>query len=75
MTAHNGAYVVPRAAIGKKQYRYRETTYRISVRKVSAGDAAITVSVDGVLQSEPTIPLADDRADHRVEITVLNQKR
>jgi len=53
-------------------YRYRETLYHITVRQVS-DDNGIAVSVDGVVQSEPAIPLADDRLDHQVEVTVQKQ--
>jgi len=31
------------------------------------------VSVDGVAQSEPAIPLVDDRREHRVEVVLQQQ--
>ena len=55
----------------KLHYRYRETLYHITVRQTD--DDGITVSMDGIVQSEPVIPLADDRLDHQVEVTVQKQ--
>jgi cellobiose phosphorylase len=54
-------------------YRYRQTVYHITVRQTSGAQAAMTVSVDGVVQSEPAIPLLDDRREHQVEVK-LQQK-
>ena len=56
-------------------YRYRETVYHITVRQTSGADAGMAVSVDGVVQSDPTIPLVDDRREHQVEVSLQNQKR
>jgi len=56
------------------QYRYRETLYRINLRQIPGANAAMSVRVDGVTQSEPAIPLADDRRDHLVEVTVVVKK-
>jgi len=55
----------------KLHYRYRETMYHITVRQAFA--AGMTVSVDGVVQAEAYISLANDRLEHRVEVTL--QKR
>jgi cyclic beta-1,2-glucan synthetase len=55
-------------------YRYRETCYRINVRRIEAeGDeelAAPSVMVDGVAQGGNFIVLADDRQEHHVEMRV-----
>ncbi|MBI3545314.1 MAG: cyclic beta 1-2 glucan synthetase, partial [Gammaproteobacteria bacterium] len=51
----------------KIHYRYRETIYHITVVRASA-EAATRVTVDGLVQSEPTIPLVDDRHEHMVEV-------
>jgi cellobiose phosphorylase len=59
----------------KLRYRYRETSYHISVRQSSGTQAAITVSVDGVVQVEPRILLHDDRTDHQVEVSLQRQNR
>jgi cellobiose phosphorylase len=48
-------------------YRYRETEYHITFVQ---GDQArpVTVTVDGALQTEPVVPLVDDRKAHSVEV-------
>jgi len=52
-------------------YRYRDTTYRISVRNSGSGGHEVTrVSCDGVDQPDKTIPLRDDGASHVVEVDV-----
>jgi hypothetical protein len=55
------------------RYRHRDTVYHISVRQSSAGDAGVRVSVDGVVQSEPTILLLDDRREHQAEVLLQAQ--
>jgi cyclic beta-1,2-glucan synthetase len=50
------------------RYRYGETVYHITVRQTSAAESGVAVSVDGVAQPEPTIPLIDDRREHHVEV-------
>ncbi|MEO8746530.1 MAG: glycosyl hydrolase family 65 protein, partial [Rhodanobacter sp.] len=49
-------------------YRYRDTLYRIEVRQVDAGIPG-TATLDGVVQADGSIPLADDGAEHEVELT------
>jgi cellobiose phosphorylase len=51
-------------------YRYRETVYRITVRQTFGAHAGMTVSVDGVVQSDPAILLVDDRREHQVEVNL-----
>jgi hypothetical protein len=51
-------------------YRYRETVYHINVLQVSTGSGEMSVSIDGVEQQDKTIPLMDDRREHRVEVHV-----
>ncbi|MDD1750897.1 MAG: cyclic beta 1-2 glucan synthetase, partial [Methanothrix sp.] len=48
-------------------YRYRETFYHITVTRTGA---AKSVTVDGILQSDGTIPLIDDRKEHLVEVRI-----
>jgi cellobiose phosphorylase len=50
------------------RYRYRETVYRITVRQNT--DAGVTVSVDGIVQADPAVPLVDDRQEHQVSVSV-----
>ena len=53
------------------QYRYRETIYKIHVRHLGGDGRTVTrVSCDGVEQSDGTIPLRDDRQEHRAEVDV-----
>ena len=54
----------------KVHYRYRETVYHISVRQTRAGNAEMSVTVDGVEQLDKAIPLVDDRRDHSVEVRI-----
>jgi len=53
-------------------YRYRETTYRITLRQ---GDRdAQTVTVDGVAQPAPAILLVDDRREHVAEVMLARRQ-
>ena len=54
-------------------YRYRETVYHITVQNVGGGSTTARVVLDGIEQSDMTIPLSDDRRDHRAEIEVGSQ--
>jgi cellobiose phosphorylase len=59
-------------------YRYRETEHHIvfSQAPLAAGsggpgaNVVISVTVDGDLRPEPTIPLVDDRRDHHIEVVL-----
>jgi cyclic beta-1,2-glucan synthetase len=50
-------------------YRYRETTYEITVRQRGAADD-VHVVVDGVKQQEGWIRLVDDRRPHTAEVEI-----
>ena len=52
----------------KVHYRYRETTYHITVIQIDTGSGEMRVTVDGIEQEETVIPLADDRQEHSVEV-------
>lgn len=56
-------------------YRYRETVYHIVVSQTDTGDVgqsgSMRVTVDGIEQSDKTIPLIDDRRDHTVEVNIV----
>jgi cyclic beta-1,2-glucan synthetase len=58
----------------KMQYRYRKSVYRIVVSQKREGDdgiaTAMSVTVDGVLRHDRTIPLVDDQREHSVEVIV-----
>jgi len=54
----------------KIHYRYRETIYHITVLQTRIGKGGTSVTVDGILQEGDTIPLVDDRQEHRVEVRV-----
>ncbi|HET9462811.1 MAG TPA: glucoamylase family protein [Thiobacillus sp.] len=50
-------------------YRYRETVYHITLRRVAEQlEHGIRVTVDGVERPDPRIPLIDDRQEHYVEV-------
>ena len=57
------------------RYRYRETVYHISVVRAPGETARTSVTLDGTAQQDRTIPLVDDRGEHRVEVMVsaINQ--
>jgi cellobiose phosphorylase len=56
------------------RYRYRETSYHISVRRtkveVDEDIEGTSVTVDGVAQEGTFVLLADDKQVHRVEVRV-----
>ena len=54
----------------KIAYRYRDTTYDISVSHVFAQPASVVVTLDDVQQPDQTIALIDDRATHSVTVIV-----
>ncbi|MDD5008517.1 MAG: hypothetical protein PHC68_09015 [Syntrophorhabdaceae bacterium] len=51
-------------------YRYRETICHIKVVQGQAGEGEGSVTVDGVVQREQTIPLADDHGEHFAEVVM-----
>ncbi len=52
----------------KIHYRYRETTYHITVNQLHEADAKLTVIVDGVDYHNKFISLIDDRQEHQAEV-------
>ena len=50
------------------RYRYRETVYVITVTQQVEGQGETKVTVDGVEQLKPAIPLVDDRREHAIEV-------
>ena len=54
-------------------YRYRETTYHISIVQKHDNDKKTKITVDGIAQIDTSIPLADDHKDHTVEVIILSQ--
>ncbi|HQU16428.1 MAG: cyclic beta 1-2 glucan synthetase [Chromatiales bacterium 21-64-14] len=52
-------------------YRYRETVYHITVKRVGENpEQLIGVTVDGIEHPGERIPLTDDRRDHVVEVRI-----
>ena len=51
-------------------YRHRQTPYHISVRQMTNSDRAPSVTLDRVALSGATIPLLDDRREHRVDVEI-----
>ena len=56
------------------RYRYRETIYHITVQQTPAANNDMigekSVTIDGVVQHDKTIPLVDDRQEHQVEMRI-----
>jgi len=50
-------------------FRYRETTYHITILRMPAGDGA-GIILDGVPSGGTTITLVDDRREHSVEVRI-----
>jgi cyclic beta-1,2-glucan synthetase len=56
----------------KIHYRYRETFYHITVKRVDEqSEHAMSVTVDGVERPDKIIPLIDDRQEHAVEVRIM----
>ncbi len=53
----------------KMNYHYKKTLYQIAISQTEEEQRS-SVRVDGVLCSEMTIPLIDDRKTHRVEVQI-----
>lgn len=55
----------------KVHYRYLQTVYHIAVIRISADAVdANSITLDGQVLGEPTLPLCDDRQEHAVELRV-----
>ncbi|MBL8423959.1 MAG: cyclic beta 1-2 glucan synthetase [Candidatus Accumulibacter phosphatis] len=70
---------LPRAWPGFRiHYRYRDTSYHITIAQTQASDVGKIgvnqVVVDGVLRDDQAIPLLDDRRDHVVEVSLPAQE-
>lgn len=70
---------LPRAWPGFRiHYRYRDTSYHITIAQTHASDVGKIgvnkVVVDGVLRDDQAIPLLDDRRDHVVEVSLPAQE-
>ena len=52
------------------RYRYRDTTYHITVLQTSVADGGPRLTVDGVELPGPAISLVDDRRQHAVEVRI-----
>ena len=55
------------------RYRYRETTYAIAITQTAGATGEMQVTVDGVHQPDPVIPLVDDHREHAVEVRLMLQ--
>jgi cellobiose phosphorylase len=57
------------------RYRYRGTTYEIVAQQAPPGAVtgvpSVAVTLDGVAQSDGSIPLVDDGRVHRVQVDML----
>jgi cellobiose phosphorylase len=58
----------------KMQYRYRETFYRIDVKRSPGGEAP-SLSLDGQGLDGTAVPLVDDGRDHSVELRIGHRSR
>ncbi|MGB9428631.1 MAG: glucoamylase family protein [Gammaproteobacteria bacterium] len=56
----------------KIHYRYRETTYHISILQTQTPEAGIQIISDGELQPDNGIPLIDDHQEHSVEVRLAH---
>jgi cyclic beta-1,2-glucan synthetase len=54
----------------KVHYRYRETTYHITIAGGGNGTNVKQITVDGADQPDLAVRLVDDRIDHQVQVTL-----
>ena len=54
----------------RMHYRYRDTFYHITVARAGPGSEVVSVTVDGLAQSDGSVHLGDDRKEHFVEIKI-----
>jgi cellobiose phosphorylase len=59
----------------KVHYRYRETVYHIDVLQTREDKGVASVTVDGVEQVDDSIPLVDDRKEHKAEVRIFVAQR
>ncbi len=57
------------------QYRYRETTYRITVLQIQADREEMQVTVDGMKQDDGVIHLVNDHREHTAEVKIHTLNR
>lgn len=58
------------------RYRFKSTTYRITIDNPDGVEHGVqTVTLDGVAQKEPTVPLADDGKEHEVRVVLGNVRK
>jgi cellobiose phosphorylase len=58
----------------KIHYRYRQTVYHITITRLTAEDAETNqLYLDGEELAVKTVPLADDRREHFVELKVYSR--
>lgn len=50
-------------------YRFRETTYEITIAQAPGENTPMTVVLDGIVQPDGAVPLIDDGLQHRVSVT------
>ncbi len=55
----------------KIHYRYRETTYHITIMQEHDTNRDIRIFADGVELHDKAIPLIDDRKEHSVEVRIM----
>ena len=55
----------------KIDYRFRETIYHLTIKRAISRPASMLL--DGQIVVGETIPLADDRQEHQVEVTFVDE--
>ena len=50
-------------------YRFRETTYEITIAQTPGANTPMTVVLDGIVQPDGAVSLTDDGLPHRVSVT------
>ena len=54
----------------KMRYRYHATEYHIEVTQIHDVTGETSVTLDGVVQPDPAVPLLDDRQEHTVAVSI-----
>ena len=58
----------------KLRYRFRDTTYQITITQNSVADTKASVTTDGILQLDNAVTLTNDCLEHIVEVVISDTR-
>jgi cellobiose phosphorylase len=59
----------------KIRYRFRDTLYHIIISQTTGDESGSSVTLDNIDQHESSIPLLDDRIEHRIEVKIVRERK